>query len=314
MNKTAAPLMDYATRQPVRTGGVLALGNFDGVHLGHREVIATARREAKRLGIETHVLTLFPHPYTLFRKEGDAFLLTPLPMKHRTLKEAGADYVITLNFTEAFAAKSPDEFINDVLVEGCAVRHVVVGFDFVFGAGRGGDRDALRRYLSPLGIGVTEVPPFRDETGEVISSTRIRAALRKGELDLAKGLLGRPFSIEGAVQRGDQLGRTLGFPTANIDLGKHVRPAFGVYVIKARASGTTQWFDGVANIGIRPTLETKNELLEFHLFDFDRSLYGDMWEVQFIRYLRPEKTFASMGDLKAQIEIDVQEAQRLCSG
>ncbi|MDD3182619.1 MAG: riboflavin biosynthesis protein RibF [Alphaproteobacteria bacterium] len=305
------PLMDYLTKRPVRTGGVLALGNFDGVHLGHCKIIAAAHKEAKRLKCEAHALTFDPHPYAMFHKEGGPFLLTPPSMKNRLLIEAGADHVTTIHFTKAFADKTPDAFIHDVLIEGCAVKHVVVGFDFVFGHGRGGNREGLRRCLEPQGIGVTEVPPFRDETGEVISSSRIRAALRHGNVDQARALLGRPFSIEGEIQSGDQMGRTIDFPTANIELGEIVRPLYGVYAIYARAVATTQWYAGVANIGVRPSASTHNELLEFHLFDFDRSLYGDAWEVQLCHYLRPEKAFPTMVALKQQIQADVGEARRL---
>lgn len=305
------PLMDEMTGKPVRKGGVLALGNFDGVHLGHREVLSTAQHVAQRLGCEAHALTFNPHPYAMFQKEGSPFLLTTPAMKNRLLHEAGMDHVITLAFTREFAAKTPDAFIRDVLVEGCAVRHIVVGFDFVFGRGRGGNREALRRCLAPVGIGVTEVPPFRDDTGEVISSSRVRAALRQGDLALAHALLGRSFSVEGVICKGDRLGHKLGFPTANIDFGAIIRPAYGVYAIAARRMGTAQpWHYGVANVGIRPTIENHREWLEFHLFDFDGEIYDEVWEVAFHDYLRPEKAFENLEALKAQIEQDVCEAKR----
>jgi len=311
MNTQHSLLIDTVTDGPVATGGVLALGNFDGVHLGHREVIRAAHKEAQKLGVETHVLTFEPHPYSLFKKEGGPFLLTKPSVKHRLLLEAGADRVITLPFTPVFGAKTPEEFIHDVLIEGCAVRHVVVGFDFVFGQGRGGDRDALRLKLKPLNVGVTEVPPFRDAKGEVISSSRIRAALRQGKPGVAQTLLGRPFALQGVVQRGDQRGRTLEFPTANIDLENIVRPAYGAYAVKARHVGFGETFLGVANIGKRPTVGGTHELLECFLFDFDKEIYGEEWEVELHHFLRGEKTFPDLIALKYQIAQDVAAAKIL---
>lgn len=304
-------LIDCLTKQPVPTGGVLAMGNFDGVHLGHREVIAAAKREGQKRGTKAYVLTFDPHPYSMLRKDGDLFILTPRPIKNRLLLGAGADGVITLPFTPDFALKSPDAFMQDVLIAGCAVQHVVVGFDFVFGHGRGGDRDALRRTLGPLGIGVTEVPPFRDAGGEIISSTRIRAALRHGDLTTAQALLGRPFAIYGKVEHGDHRGREMGFATANINLGEIVRPAYGAYAVQARREGTDEWHAGVANIGKRPTVGGVQEILEFHLFNFAGDLYGQTWEVDLHHYLRAEKAFPDITTLQSQIENDAAKARQL---
>jgi len=311
MTSPATTLIDCITKQPILTGGVLALGNFDGVHLGHREVVRVAKREAAKRGLPCHVLTFQPHPYSMFKKDGGPFLLTLPSVKNRLLEEAGADHVVTLDFTPAFADKTPEAFIEAVLVGGCCVRHVVVGFDFVFGHGRGGDRDALRARLGPLGIGVTEVPPFRDAGGEVISSSRIRAALRHGRPEIAAQLLGRRFSIQGEIAAGDQRGRTLSFPTANIDLGLIVRPAFGVYAVTARRVGTPTWLEGVANIGKRPSVGGTKELLEFHLFDFDEDIYGQEWEVELHHFLRSEKAFPDLVTLKMQIENDATSARKV---
>ena len=315
MTENALELQDFVTRQPVVTGGVLALGNFDGVHLGHCEVLRTAKAKAQELGLQAHALTFDPHPYAVFKKDGHPFLLTPRTMKHRYLLEAGADRVVTVEFTTAFARKTPEQFMQDVLIDGCRVRHVVVGFDFVFGYGRGGDRAALRKHLMPLGIGVTEVPPCRDADGEVISSSRIRAALKSGDVSLANTLLGRPFSIAGLVQKGAQRGRTIDFPTANIALGEIVRPDYGVYVIKARRVRTPEapWRDGIANIGVRPSIGDQNELLEFYLFDVNEQMYDEDWEVQLLHFLRAEKAFPDLDALKSQIQIDVAQARQfLC--
>lgn len=310
MTTATSPLIDVKTKQPVVTGGVLALGNFDGVHLGHREVVRVAKKEAQRLGVPCCVLTFDPHPYSMFKKDGNPFLLTLHKTKKKLLLEAGADHVITLGFTPEFAAKTPDAFMQDVLIDGCCVKHVTVGFDFVFGHGRGGDRDALRERLGPIGIGVTEVPPFRDAGGEIISSTRIRSALRHGRPEIASALLGRPFMVQGIVEKGDQRGRTLSFPTANIDLGNIVRPAYGAYAISARPAGSQESFAGVANVGKRPSVGGTKELLEFHLFDFDRDIYGQEWEVDFHHFLRAEKSFPDLASLQIQIQNDATSARR----
>lgn len=310
MNEAQRP-RDALTNQPVPTGGVLALGNFDGVHLGHRAVVGAAAQKARTLGVHAYALSFEPHPYVFFQKEKRPFRLTSVPTKNKLLKEAGAEDVVTLPFTQETAGLSADEFMDQVLIHGCAVRHVTVGYDFNFGAGRTGDRDTLRQRLEPLGIGVTEVPPYRDQTGQVISSTRIREALAHGNLADVRSMLGRPFVLEGLVQTGDHRGHLIDFPTANMDLGDYLRPLFGVYVIAARRKGDPIRWGGVANIGIRPTIGDNKELLEFHLFDFSGSLYGEPWEVELRHYLRPEKKFDGLEALKAQIQEDAQAARHL---
>ncbi|MFA6279520.1 MAG: bifunctional riboflavin kinase/FAD synthetase [Bdellovibrionales bacterium] len=304
-------ILDAITHQPVVTGGVWALGNFDGVHLGHRAVIAAAVQEGKRLALPVHALTFDPHPHAFFQKDKRPFLLTPPEAKRHLLLEAGADDVATLPFTPAFAALTPEAFIQDVLIGACQAAHVVVGFDFVFGRGRGGDGRALRQKLEPLGVGVTSAPPKRDEGGEIISSSRIRAAVRKGDVASAAKLLGRPFTLSGVVLAGEGRGRTLGFPTANIALGALAQPLQGVYAIKARSQeGGGETFCGVANFGVRPTFGEAPALLEVHLFDFNGDIYGQVWEVELHRFLRPEMTFDGLAALQAQIQKDVEAARQ----
>ena len=303
-------LIDAITKKPVVTGGVLALGNFDGVHRGHSAVIKAAALEGKRLKMPVHALTFEPHPYSFFQKDHDPFLLTTPEDKRRLLIEAGADDVVTLPFSPAFAALTPEQFIDDILLGACQVAHVVVGFDFVFGCRRGGDRRALREKLGPRSIGVTEVAPERDESGEIISSSRVRAALRKGDTEIATRLLGRPFTLHGTIEKGAQRGRTLNFPTANIALDPAiVRPLHGVYAVTARRTGNPVTFSGVANFGLRPTFDGASELLEFHLFDFEGSLYGDQWEIALHHFIRPEETFANKDALIEQIKGDAQTAR-----
>ncbi|MDD2325927.1 MAG: riboflavin biosynthesis protein RibF [Alphaproteobacteria bacterium] len=292
------------------TGGVWALGNFDGVHLGHQAVLTKAKEEAQKRKTKAYVLTFEPHPYALFKKDEEPFRLTPPPVKERLLHESGMDGVVTLSFTPTFASKKPDAFVADSLMGGCQAEHVVVGFDFVFGSGRGGDRAALRRYLEPFGVAVTEEPPCRDKEGEIISSSRIRSLLRHGKVEKSAALLGRPFLFEGKVQKGQQRGRTLGFPTANFALGDLIRPRFGPYVALARQKGTDLWHQGVINIGKRPSVDGLTELAELYLFDFDKDIYGKAWEIQLLHFLRPEKAFENIAFLKEQIQADVAAAHK----
>lgn len=302
-------LYDLITKKPVATGGVLVLGNFDGVHIGHKAVIDVALKEAKRLGTTVDVLTFEPHPYALFKEDGIPFLLTSPERKNKLLHEVGAQRVITLAFTRSFSTLSAKDFIEKILVEACQARHVVVGFDFVFGSGRGGDREALRKGLAQHDIGMSEVAPIRDEGNEIISSSRIRSFIKKGEMEKAARLLGRPYLLEGIIQKGDQRGRQLSFPTANIMMDQEVRPAYGSYVVYARKMGDKDWIEGIANIGIRPTIGNKKELLEFHLFGVDHEFYGEKWEVALLHHLRPEKAFANLDELKQQITADKTQAK-----
>jgi riboflavin kinase/FMN adenylyltransferase len=302
-------LIDALSGQPIPRGGVWALGNFDGVHLGHRAVATRAGQIALGLGVPAHALTFDPHPYIFFQKEKAPFQLMSLRAKRLALLQCGLHDVVTLSFTKDFAAQSARAFVDEVLVKGCGVQHVVVGFDYCFGACRTGDRDLLRQLLEPQGIGVTEVPPMRDETGEILSSTRIRKALQAGDVGAAMRQLGGPFVIEGIVEKGDQRGRQLGFPTANIGLGDYIRPLHGVYAVRARRQGSHETYQGVANIGIRPTVGGAKELLEAHLFDFDQDIYGQSWEVELHSFIRREEKFASLAALQAQMQHDTLAAK-----
>jgi len=307
-------LIDALTSRPVSTGGVLALGNFDGVHLGHRAVVGAAAAKARELGLPAYAMTFSPHPYTFFRKDKLPFRLTPPATKVRLLKEAGADEVVSLAFTPQLAGLSADDFIKRILLDSFNVKHVTIGFDYAFGAHRKGNSALLHKNLDHLGIGITEVPPCRDAHGEIISSTRIRESLRDGHLALANELLGRPFMIEGEVLPGDKRGRTLDMPTANMMLDEYVRPLFGAYAIMARRVDDPVSWPGVANIGIRPTVGDNKELLEFHLFGCKGSLYGERWEIELHHFLRPEQTFPSFDALKIQIQHDAQRARNVLIG
>jgi len=290
-------------------GGVFALGNFDSVHRGHQAVVKTAIDKARGIGLSSRVLTFEPHPRSILKPGLPPFRLTPAPAKIRLLKMLGIDDVIVLPFTLEFAQLSAADFVAQILLQKCKAQHVVVGFDFVFGHARGGNIENLRAWLGPSGVGVTEVTPFRDSKGEVMSTTRAREALQKGDLTTAAHILGRPWSIAGMVIEGAQRGRAMSVPTANIALGEYLRPKFGVYAVNAGRVGQPLSYQGVANIGVRPTVDGTSELLEFHLFDFYGSIYGEEWEVELIDFLRPEATFPDLEALRGQIMQDIELAK-----
>ncbi|MGE0716179.1 MAG: bifunctional riboflavin kinase/FAD synthetase [Alphaproteobacteria bacterium] len=294
-----------------RLGAVVALGNFDGVHLGHQAVIAAARRIAEGLGAPAGVLTFEPHPRQLFRPDDPPFRLTPFRIKARAMEALGLDVLYALAFDREFSRHSADAFIADILVAGFGVRHVVAGADFAFGHRRGGDMALLERRGRALGFGVSTAAPVTDGEGP-ISSSRIRRLLEEGKPAEAARLLGRPWEVEGRVESGHRRGRTIGFPTANIDLADYLRPATGVYAVEARldAPDSPTW-RGVANFGRRPTVDGSSLWLEVHLFDFAGDLYGRHLRVAFREYLRGERKFDGLAALTAQIAEDAARARAL---
>ena len=300
---------------PEHRGSVVALGNFDGVHLGHQRVIRTARRIAETAHLPHAVMSFEPHPRAFFNPALPPFRLTPLRVKARLIEALGIDVLLMQHFDAAFATLSAEAFVDEVLVQCFGVRHVVVGYDYVFGKGRQGTGEFLQRAGTSQHFGVTVVPPALDDTGEAYSSTRVRDFLVAGRPDQAARLLGHYWEIEGRVERGDGRGRTLGFPTANIVLAEYQRPAAGVYAVRAGidAGGATHWHDGVANFGSRPTIGGEGERLEVHLFGLNEDLYGRHLRVALVEHLRPERKFAGLEALKAQIAIDADQARRLLS-
>jgi riboflavin kinase / FMN adenylyltransferase len=253
-------------------------------------------------------LTFEPHPRGFFVPDTGPFRLTLPPAKLRLLAHYGVQAVLAQRFDAPFAALSADAFIDDVLLKGLGARHVVCGYDFTFGARRGGNVEFLRQAGALRGIGVTVLEPVMRE-GEIYSSTRIREALRAGWITEAAELLGHAWEIEGTVELGDQRGRTIGFPTANVALGEHIRPRFGVYAVRALVDG--KWRDAVANLGRRPTFGKLQENFEVHLFDFTGDLYGQTLRVALVDFIRPEMKFAGLDALKAQIAADGQAARAI---
>lgn len=294
-------------------GAAVAVGNFDGVHIGHREVIAAAGRIARAQGRPWAVLTLEPHPRALFHPDGPPFRLTPAAVKARLIEAFGVDALVIVPFDPAFARLSARGFVETVMVNGLVAHHVVCGHDFAFGHGRKGNPELLLWLGDEFGFGFTCVSEVRDADGEPYSSTRIRAALRDGDLATAGHLLGRPFEIEGTVIAGDRRGRAIGFPTANIALGEYVCPAAGVYAVRAGlAEGAApEWRDGVANIGRRPTFGGGDVLLEVHLLDTALELYDRPLRVQLIARLRAERRFDGIEALRQQIALDVEAARQV---
>jgi len=293
-------------------GGAVALGNFDGVHRGHQALLARTAAEAKPLKAPLVALTFEPHPRRFFVADTGPFRLTLPPAKTRLLGQYGVQAILAQHFDEAFAALSADAFVDDVLLNGLGARHVVCGYDFTFGARRGGNVEKLRKMGEKRGLGVTILDPVMRE-GEIYSSTRIREALRAGMVREAAELLGHRWEIEGVVEQGDQRGRTIGFPTANVALGEHLRPRFGVYAVRALVDGQESkgWRDAVANLGKRPTVGKLQENFEVHLFDFAGDLYGKVLRVELVDFIRPEMKFAGLDQLKAQIAADGQSARQI---
>jgi riboflavin kinase / FMN adenylyltransferase len=291
---------------------VVAIGNFDGVHRGHAAVIAVAAEAARAANRPLGCLTFEPHPRSYFAPASPPFRLTDMRGKLRVLRKLGVEHVFLLRFDERLAGLTPEEFAASVLAAGLDVRHTIVGYDFVFGRGRMGDAASLRACGAKHGFAVTSVAPQADGSGQFYSSTRIRELLATGEPGQAGELLGRPWEIEGRVTRGEARGRKLGFPTANLPLGSWLRPKFGVYAVRAGVpgAGETLWHSGVANIGRRPTFGATSELLEAHLFDYSGDLYGKRLRVQLHQFLRAERKFAGIEQLKAQIAADCQAARQ----
>lgn len=285
----------------------MALGNFDGFHAGHQAVVGRAIARARAEGRPAIVATFDPHPMRLFRPDAPSFRLTTLDQREALFARAGADAMMIFDFTPALAALEPADYVR-LLIEDMGVAAVVTGEDFTFGRARSGTIDSF----AALGLPAQAVGPVSDAQG-VISSTRVREALRAGDCETASRLLTRPFAIRGVVQHGDKLGRTIGFPTANIDMGPYLRPAYGIYAVRGILPDG-RVLDGAANLGIRPSFDPPKELLEPHFFDFAESLYGQEVEVQLIRYLHGERKYDGLDALTAGIAQDCADARQILAG
>ena len=289
----------------------LAIGVFDGVHLGHQAVISTATRHAGSADGAPLVVTFDPHPVKVLRPHNAPHLLTATQHKIALIRDLGVEHLLVINFDKKFAATSPEKFVEELLAHSRPLREVCVGHEWSFGKDRRGNLDLLKRLGAQFDFNVVGIPPVL-VSGEVVSSTAIRQAVEKGDFPKAAEMLGREYTILGMVTRGDNLGKKIGFPTANLSAHSEQFPPNGVYLAKAWIRGVS--YHGVINLGYRPTVSSgKSErVLEIHLLDFNRDIYGEDVEVQFVSYLRPEKKFENVDALARQIALDVQRARELC--
>jgi riboflavin kinase/FMN adenylyltransferase len=293
-------------------GAAVALGNFDGVHLGHQAVIGEAARVARLTGKPLCVLTFEPHTRAFFHPEQPPFRLTPLRAKLHALEALGVDQVVVLAFDQALSQMSAEDFAARILAGGLRISHAVAGANFRYGHRHAGTMETLVEAGRRLGFGVSTVAPVTGPDGVIHSATAIRKLVAEGDLRRAAQLLGRPWEVDGHVVGGDRRGRLLGFPTANLKLGEYIRPAYGIYAVRARLDRPgASWFDGVANLGIRPMWRTEEPVLEAHLFDFAEDIYGQVLRVQLIERLRGEAKFESVEALVEQVERDKAAARRV---
>jgi len=294
-------------------GTVVALGNFDGFHRGHQVVIGEAGRLAREMGLLLTVIVTEPHPVSFFAPDVPAFRLTPFRERAMLLERFGVDQLLVLPFDKELAQMSAQDFVFDILVKGLDTKHVFVGYDYRFGKARGGGTDVLAWMGEMEGFGLSVVRAvtvgLEGYAGEIYSSTLVRKALQNGEARKAAALMGHWWTINGRVTGGDKRGRTIGFPTANIELGESLEPHLGVYAVRVQIEGRPNVLNGVANIGRRPTFDKRDVLMEVHLFEFKDDIYDQHLRVQLVAFLRPEKKFNGLDELKAQIDQDAKVAR-----
>ena len=300
---------------PLQGGPIVAaIGNFDGVHRGHQQVINAAISAARSQGHASAVITFDPHPREFFRHDDAPFHLADRQEKDRLLAALVVDRVIHVTFDDALRATDAEKFVTEIL-PALGVCRLFAGSDFAFGRGRGGDIDTINALGADIGITASSVSLLADDNSAVVSSSRVRAALQEGAPERAADMLGHDWAITGVVQQGDQRGRTIGFPTANIPLGSLLHPAFGVYAVRIFSAdpGTAYQLlgNGVANIGIRPTVEDRGVLCEAHLFDQQLDLYGQRLAVCLKSFIRPERKFTGIDELTDQIAKDARTARTL---
>ena len=286
---------------------VVAIGNFDGVHLGHQALLKAARDIATAQGRKFAVLSFEPHPRVLFRPDDPPFRITPEALKAERFAVCGVDTLFSLTFDWDFASQSPQVFIDKVLKEGLGVSHIVVGYDFCFGQLRKGNA----KTLEAAGLPVTVIEEVADEDESELSSSRVRAALRKGYIEEANHILGWEWELRGPVVHGDKRGRQLGYPTANMPLGDTVHPAYGVYATWVQVEGEEEWRPAATNIGIRPMFEIPEALVETYIFDFDREIYDCLLRIRPVKRLRGEAKFNSLDALIAQMKEDCEQAREI---
>lgn len=293
-------------------GAVIALGNFDGLHRGHQAVISKAKALANDLGAPLGIGLFRPHPFRFFKPDADPFRLMSADIRAQVMAELDVDFLYEIPFDNTLRDMDDTQFVEQVLHQGLGIAHVIVGEDYGFGKNRCGNVESLTRLCKARGIGVTAMGlvglhEFYGKYG----STEIRKALQQGDVFHAAHMLSRPWVVDGIVQKGEQRGRTINFPTANLEFGDLVRPKFGVYCVEVRLENSDTWLPAVANTGNRPTVGGEAARLEVHILDFDKDIYGQHIAVRFRSFIRPEQKFESFDALRAQIEKDANSARRV---
>lgn len=299
----------YKSIPDAAQGSVVVIGNFDGVHLGHQALLQDAKKVANTTGKPLSVLTFEPHPKALFRPDDPPYRITPMGLKHERLSECGVDQVFSLPFDWDFASQSAEDFVQNILIDGLKAAHVFVGFDFKFGQLRKGTPQTI----IDAGLTVSVIEEVTDQSAGNLSSSHVRQLLRHGKIAQANAVLGWEWELRGEVFKGDQRGRELGYPTANMRLNNTIHPSYGIYAVMARLSGEDQWFMGASNIGIRPMFEVPLAQVETFIFDFDREIYGQTLRVRPIKRLRGEAKFNSLDDLITQMDKDCAQARDVLS-
>jgi len=293
-------------------GAVVALGNFDGLHLAHQAILKACIQEAEKLSAKPAVMTFEPHPREFFARDHQPLRILTLRRKLRLFSEMGIKTIFMARFNKKLAATSAEDFICELLHRQLGARHIVTGFNFAFGRNREGNTEFLEAMAEKLGIGFTRVAQIKTKEGRDISSSAIRTLLMLGKMSEVATLLGHPYSIGGRVRSGDQRGRALGFPTANLWLKTLFRPRFGIYAARVRFENG-DIHDAVASLGIRPMFVTDRPLLEVHCFDLSRMFYGEYIDVQLLDFIREEKKFDTTELLRGQMAVDCDVAKRILS-
>ena len=298
-------------------GAVIAVGNFDGVHLGHGKVISKAAEIAREEGAALGVMTFEPHPRELLSKSNEPFRLTPFRAKTEAIASLGVDIIYVLKFNQDLANLEAQDFIKNVLVEGLRAKHIVVGYDFAFGSGRKGEINLLKEKSSTGEFKVTSVEKAEDENGP-FSASAARQYIKLGDVKSAQSILGRPWQVLGRIRYGDQIGRSLGFPTANLSVKNILKPKSGIYAVwagigikESDQNIKIDWQPGAAYVGRRPTFDKSEELLEVHLLDFNYQIYGQLLRVAFISWIRGDEKYENSEDLKKQMYLDCQHARAI---
>ena len=305
-------LQTYTDLSQANKGAVIALGNFDGLHRGHQAVIAKAKAIADELGAPMGIGVFNPHPYRYFKPDAPSFKLMSAAIRAETMSSLGVDVLYEIPFDDELRERDDVQFVEDVLHQGLGIKHVVVGEDYGFGKNRCGDVESLTRLCGEREIGVTPMTPVGlHKLYGKYGSTEIRAALKQGDVFHAAHMLSRPWIVDGPVQQGAQRGRTINFPTANLEFGDLVRPKFGVYCVEVKLPHSDTWLPAIANTGSRPTVGGEEARLEVHIFNFDQDIYGQHIQVRFRSFVRAEQKFESFDHLKDQIIRDCEGAKTL---